>query len=46
VGRDALTLGFDEVFRTMAWIFLIALVMVPFCKPPPLAGAAPPPDAH
>jgi DHA2 family multidrug resistance protein len=46
VGRDALTLGFDEVFRTMAWVFLVALVMVPFCKPPPLAGAAPPPDAH
>jgi DHA2 family multidrug resistance protein len=46
VGRDALTLGFDEVFRTMAWIFIIALVMVPICKPPPLAGAAPPPDAH
>ena len=46
VGRDALTLGFDEVFRTMAWIFILALAMVPFCKPPPLAGAAPPPDAH
>jgi DHA2 family multidrug resistance protein len=46
VGRDALTLGFDEVFRTMAWIFILALVMVPFCKPPPLAGAAPSPDAH
>ncbi|HEX4180542.1 MAG TPA: DHA2 family efflux MFS transporter permease subunit [Caulobacteraceae bacterium] len=45
VGRDALTLGFDEVFRTMAWIFLVALVMVPFCKPPPLA-APPPRDAH
>jgi DHA2 family multidrug resistance protein len=46
VGRYALTTAFDEVFRTMAWMFLIALVMVPFCKPPPLAGAAPPPDAH
>ena len=46
VGRYALTLAFDEVFRTMAWMFLIALVMVPFCKPPPVAGAAPPPDAH
>jgi MFS transporter, DHA2 family, multidrug resistance protein len=45
VGRDALTLGFDEVFRTMAWVFIVALVMVPFCKPPPLA-AAPPRDAH
>ncbi|HEX4183242.1 MAG TPA: DHA2 family efflux MFS transporter permease subunit [Caulobacteraceae bacterium] len=45
VGRDALTIGFDEVFRTMAWIFLAALVMVPFCKPPPLASA-PPAEAH
>jgi DHA2 family multidrug resistance protein len=46
VGRDALALGFDEVFRTMAWIFIVALVMVPFCNPPPVAGPAPPPDAH
>jgi DHA2 family multidrug resistance protein len=45
VGRYALTQAFDEVFRTMAWMFLIALVMVPFCKPPP-AAAAPSPDAH
>ena len=41
VGRYALTSAFDEVFRTMAWMFLAALVMVPFCKPP--AAAAPPP---
>ena len=46
VGRNALTLGFDEVFRTMAWIFLAALVMVPFCRPAPAGAAAPPPDAH
>jgi DHA2 family multidrug resistance protein len=45
VGRDALTMGFDETFRTMAWLFIAALVMVPFCTPPPLA-AAPPRDAH
>jgi DHA2 family multidrug resistance protein len=46
VGRQALTLSFDEVFRTMAWLFLFALVLVPFCRPPagpPAAGAA---DAH
>jgi DHA2 family multidrug resistance protein len=31
----------------MAWMFLIALVMVPFCKPPPVGGgASPSPDAH
>jgi DHA2 family multidrug resistance protein len=46
VGRYALTQAFDEVFRTMAWMFLIALVMVPFCKPPPAGGPASSPDAH
>jgi MFS transporter, DHA2 family, multidrug resistance protein len=47
VGRYALTQAFDEVFRTMAWMFLIALVMVPFCKPPQAGGApSPSPDAH
>jgi hypothetical protein len=29
----------------MAWIFLIALVMAPFCRPAAL-GAKPPADAH
>jgi DHA2 family multidrug resistance protein len=50
VGREALTSAFNESFQTMAWIFLAALVLVPFCRPapPPLAGARPqpPPDAH
>jgi DHA2 family multidrug resistance protein len=45
VGRLALTSAFEEVFRLMAWLFLAALVLVPFCKPAPLA-AAPPADAH
>jgi DHA2 family multidrug resistance protein len=44
VGRDAMTLSFDEVFRTMAWIFLFALVMVPFCRPAP--NSAPAVDTH
>jgi DHA2 family multidrug resistance protein len=44
VGRDALTLSFDEVFRTMAWMFILALVMVPFCRP--LPNSAPAVDAH
>ena len=35
VGRQALTTSFEEVFRTMAWMFLIALVMVPLCRPAP-----------
>jgi DHA2 family multidrug resistance protein len=48
VGRYALTTAFDEVFRTMAWMFIAALAMVPFCRPPPVLGAAPPspPEAH
>jgi len=45
VGRYAVTSAFDEVFRTMAWLFVAALVMVPFCRPMPLGGP-PPPDAH
>lgn len=46
VARESLTLAFNDVFRVMAFMFLAALVMAPFCKPPPLAGAKPPPDAH
>jgi DHA2 family multidrug resistance protein len=47
VGRYALTSAFDEVFRLMAWLFIAALVMVPFCRPAPQGAAAgPPPDAH
>ena len=46
VGRYALTQAFDEVFRLMAWLFLAALIMVPFCRPAPQSAAAPPPDAH
>ncbi|PHY17596.1 DHA2 family efflux MFS transporter permease subunit [Caulobacter sp. BP25] len=46
VGREALTLAFNDVFRVMAMLFLAALVMAPFCKPPPLNGAKPPPDNH
>ncbi|MDE1918065.1 MAG: DHA2 family efflux MFS transporter permease subunit [Sphingomonadales bacterium] len=45
-GREALTLAFNDVFRLLAWMFIAALVMVPFCRPP--AGAAPssPEGAH
>ncbi len=45
VGRQALTIAFNDVFRLMAWLFILALVMVPFCKAPALAAAAPT-DAH
>ncbi|KQS03337.1 MFS transporter [Sphingomonas sp. Leaf357] len=40
VGREALTLAFNDVFRTMAWLFIAALVMVPFCRPPKQVGSA------
>jgi DHA2 family multidrug resistance protein len=41
VGREALTLAFNDVFRLMAWLFIIALVMVPFCRPPKQVTAGP-----
>ena len=46
VGRYALTNAFNEVFRTMSWVFLFALVLVPFCRPVAQSSAPPPPDAH
>jgi DHA2 family multidrug resistance protein len=45
VGRQAATLGFADTYRLMAWMFIAALVVVPFCKPAP-QGVPPPPDAH
>nr|QQZ49692.1 hypothetical protein JKL49_22980 [Phenylobacterium glaciei] len=44
VGREAATLAFADVFRLMAWIFIAALVIVPFCKPAPTDG--PPVSEH
>ncbi|MGC1304563.1 MAG: DHA2 family efflux MFS transporter permease subunit [Caulobacteraceae bacterium] len=47
VGRQTLSLAFEEVFRTTAWLFILALVMVPFCRPAkPGQAAAPPSEAH
>ena len=46
VGREALTLAFDDVFRLMAYLFLAALMLVPFCKPPKLGASKPPVEAH
>jgi DHA2 family multidrug resistance protein len=45
VGRYALTSAFDDVFRLMAWLFLAALILVPFCRPAPQTAAVTP-DAH
>lgn len=36
VQRQAMTLAFNDVFRLMAYLFLAALVLVPFCRRPKL----------
>jgi DHA2 family multidrug resistance protein len=41
VGQQSLTLAFDDVFRLMSWMFLAALIMVPFCKPVRTSAPAP-----
>lgn len=46
VGRSALTSAFNESFQLMSWMFLAALVMVPFCRPAPQGAPAPKVDAH
>jgi len=45
IARSALTTAFNEVFRTMALVFICALVMVPFCRPAPQMAAVTP-EAH
>jgi DHA2 family multidrug resistance protein len=44
VGREAVTLAFADTYRLMAWLFLVALLIVPFAKPAPVGG--PPPGDH
>ena len=46
VGRTTLTLGFEEVFRLTAWLFIAALVLIPFCRPAPAGAASAPVEAH
>lgn len=46
VGREALTTAFNEVFHLLALLFVAALVLVPFCRPPANAAAAAPAEAH
>lgn len=47
VEREALTLAFDDVFRLMCFMFVAALVMVPFTRPPSAdAPPAGPVEAH
>jgi DHA2 family multidrug resistance protein len=45
VGRVALTSAFNDVFRLMAWMFIAAIVLAPFCRPLPSTPVAPA-DAH
>ncbi len=45
VGRAALAAGFDDVFRIMAWLFIGALILVPFCRPAAQSAPAPA-DSH
>jgi DHA2 family multidrug resistance protein len=45
VGRQAMTLAFEDTFGLMAWLFLAALAMVPLCRSP-AQPAVPSPDAH
>ncbi len=46
IGQQALTIAFDDVFRVMCWMFVAALLMVPFAKPAENAATASPADAH
>jgi DHA2 family multidrug resistance protein len=45
VGRAALTSAFNDVFRLMAWMFIAAIAMAPFCRPLPSTPVRPA-DAH
>jgi DHA2 family multidrug resistance protein len=44
--RAALTSAFTEVFQLMSWMFLAALIMVPFCRPAPSTPVAIAAEAH
>lgn len=46
VGQQSLTLAFEDVFRIMCWMFLAALIMVPFSRAPAAAPQAAPVEAH
>lgn len=46
ISQQALTIAFDDVFRVMCWMFVAALLMVPFAKPIPGSAAPSVPDSH
>jgi hypothetical protein len=41
-----LAVSFNDVFRLMAWLFILAFIIVPFCRPAPAVANAPQLDAH
>ena len=46
VGREALAVGFEDVFRKMAWLFIFALILVPLCRPQKAAKPVAASEAH
>jgi DHA2 family multidrug resistance protein len=48
IGRQALSLAFEDVFLLMAVLFVVALVIVPFCKTVILSdvSSSAAPDGH
>jgi DHA2 family multidrug resistance protein len=45
LGRVALTSAFNDVFRLMAWMFIAAIALAPFCRPLPSTPIGPA-EAH
>ena len=46
VGQQALAVGFEDVFRKMAWLFIFALVLVPLCRPAKAGNPAAAAESH
>jgi DHA2 family multidrug resistance protein len=46
VAKQALTIAFDDVFRLMSWMFLVALVMVPFARQAQAEPGVAPVESH
>ncbi len=46
VARQSLTLAFDDVFLLIAGLFALAVVIIPFCKPPMFTDGPAPVEAH
>ena len=42
VTREAITFAFADVYRLMAWVFIVGLIIVPFAKAAPIDSAPPP----